>query len=213
MDGTALLNTNHYAFMGQLFLYAGPKPGSATSTEGMLFDDRVTTPNVSLYGGAGTWYHLQLISVNRNEFKVGSATAIPALGNGVTNALDYGTSYIYDGSFIANGTDLSTTGNIDNDWPCLKVDNIYGEYQVSNESFQTWIMYHPPGALSSTIDVPLSVFTWQWNADVHIPQSAPPQSWANLGNQSVGSVSHTTASRMTVYPTWSALRNLNWAPN
>jgi len=215
--GVVQLNTHHYSQPGYPWLSAGGGDSNAPLAEqadGITFDDTVSPPisPAPAYKGPGTWYHTQLVSVSRFETKTGAASAIPALGNSVTGALDYapGPSYVYVGTFKADGTNAASQQiGADNDNPALPVYDAYQEYSVKNEKFQDYIMYTPPTPpVGDSIDVPLFYYQWSWNVDVRTPSL-----WSNWNDAPTsGTITPPSGTqRMFIYPTWSSLRNLNWA--
>ncbi len=215
--GVVQLNTHHYSKPGYPWLSAGGGDSNvplAEQADGITFDDTVFPPisPAPAYNGTGTWYHTQLISVSRFETKTGAASAIPALGNSVTGALDYapGPSYVYDGRFQADGTNAASQQiGADNDSPGFLVYDAYQEYSVKNEKFQDYIMYTPPTPpVGDSIDVPLFYYQWSWNVDVRTSSL-----WSNWNDAPTGGTitPPSGTQRMFIYPTWSSLRNLNWA--
>jgi len=210
--GVVKLDADYQAQSG-LNLHAG---GGSDNIPGIYFKDTVTTPNLSIYGGTGTWYRVQLVSVNRNEYATGSTTPSGAPGNSVTGALDVthlqngGVSIVYNNQIIqADGSTFDPNHNTtaENDSPGFPVLDTYQEYKVTNETYTDYILYHPPG--SNSIDVPLFSYSWSWNADVTIPSTPLPKSWANWkGAPTGGTITPpTAATRQLKYPTWTALNN------
>ncbi len=177
-------------------LWAGPGSNN-TPPNGIQFRDSVLTP--ALYGGGGSWYHLQIATPDRSRTPYQGSTSIPAQGNGLAG-LDG--SYPYGQTFNANGTIASSP---DDDGPGFALSDMYDEYNVSNETYQMYIMYTPP---APSITVPLAYYTWQWNVDVH----QPTVGWVNAVNENTGGTisSSGAANRQYVYPTWSRIVSTAW---
>ncbi len=209
--GVIALDTRFQLDLNNLDLHAGGgADGGANGVPGVTFNDTVATP--SLYSAKGYWYHVQLISVSRYQTLANQTTVVGMLGNGVKNALDasstdpQGVTYIYGSKFAADGTAPSP---VDNDCPSNGVEDSFQEYNIKGESFQDFVMYHPPG--TGSIDVPLESFTWSWNVDVK--STGSPKSWNNWKNAPTnGTITPPSSpTRTLTYPTWSSLRNLTLA--
>ena len=216
--GAVELDSNYLAYPNQVALHAG---ADSNAVPGITFNDSVTIPNSTLYsskyGGTGSWYRVQLVSVNRTEYALNTGVASTAPGNSVPNALDYttlangGTGIVYNNQFIlADGSSYNSQKNsmAENDSPGFLVFDTYQEYKVSNEKYTDYIMYTAPG---TSIDVPLASCSWSWNADVHIPQTPLPKSWANYGSTPTGGTitPYSSATSQLNYPVWTALNQQN----
>lgn len=228
--GVVELNEFHYPNPGVLYLSAGNGNDFAPKNEqanGITFNDTVLTPMMP-YGGGGSWYHLQLASLSRFITPVATIAKpnpqpIAGRGNAVKGALDAPIknppTFKYDQTLPANGVDSDR----DNDSPSTNVLDIYGEYNISNESFQDYVMYTPPVAStpppanlpgSNSIDVPLEYFTWGWNVDVKIPATPLPKSWTNWKDAPTGGTitPPSTVTRQLLYPIWPSRTDLTF-PN
>ncbi len=207
--GVVQLNTSSPSFPGSQAVYAG-KGANNTPIAGIVFDDTVTTP-ATPYTSTGYWYHVQIATESRYRTAVGSSSSVGSVNNG--QGLDYtplqggGASYVYGVTTNADGSHASPK---DDDNPSILVTNSYQEYKAKGESFQDYIMYSPPG--TNSISVPLASFQWSWNADVKIPQTPLPKSWANWNNALTnGTITPpATVSRQTLFPVWSKLANPAW---
>ena len=221
LPGNVQINANYPAIdpdnPGVYCLWAGPGANN-TPPFGIYFVDTVTTPTVSMYGGAGTWYHLQKLTPSMYRTPP-SGSPVGSIYNGQTG-LDG--SFPYGQTFPADGSTPIPPAASDNDSPgmalqdpiLLPTPSGYKEYNIVNEKFTMYIMYTPPPPpVGDSIPVPLTDYAWSWNVDVKVPTS-PTTSWANWGNTATNgtiTVPDTDkAVRVTDFPTWSQIVRASW---
>ena len=181
------------------YLYDGPGNGSQY---GITWTATVATPSLFTQNSTqnGTlWNFVQITKPSRYRAVTGGSQQPSAL-NG-----QYGldTTYPYEpGPYSAafpGGYSASTMPSSSSDSPAVFISDTYQNYQVL-DSFQTYIMYSPPG--TDTQWVPVWVIEWYWTANDTIPGT----SWADWNNVTdAGIVRATNTESATVHPTWSNL--------
>lgn len=156
----------------------------------------------SVYGGTGSWYHLQIANPNRFRTPTGGAST-PGQGNGkmgLDEVTPYGAKFAADGSAPSNpdydgpGTALGDSGT-----------HSYQEYNIQNETYTMYIMYTPPGG----VEVPISFFTWSWNVDITVP--LPSKLWSSWGTTPTkGTITPKPAGAITSFPEWTMKADPGW---
>ncbi len=190
---------------GVYCLWAGPGP-NRTPPNGIQFNDEVglTSSQATLYGGTGTWSHLQLITPSRFRTPVGGSP-VPAASNGI-QGLDGG--FPYGGKFSADGKVPPVP---DDDGPGTPLQDPspsagYQDYKIAGEGYTTYIMYTPPGANSTA--VPIAFYNWSWNVEVQI---APTASWTSLdGVTTNGTILPGAAGAIVTFPKWAQIASPSW---
>jgi hypothetical protein len=189
--GIARLDNQDPAFPGSYALWAG---STASVKNGSQWSDSLTTPPLfpPQPNDAGTWAHLQIITAS------GTATAAPggtskSLGTGVAS-LDGGFPYAKSGGYFPD----NGTSEPEGDSPGVGLDDGYTEFSP-NYTFDTYVMYAPPGA--DTVFVPITKLHWTWTADVTKPNSGW-ESWP-IGTSPSGTLAVPSAgTSWTTEPQW-----------
>ncbi len=168
---------------------------------GIIFTTQVQTPSLFTSQGSGSWNMVQGISPNTWKMQYGK-TEEPYPDNG-KSGLD--TSYPFYPGGASSSFPQSVPANNLTAQPCdspgiPSLSNFYVRYRTA-QSFQTYIMYRPPG--SDTQWVPIWRVEWNWNADASV-MSAPGYMWSNWDDtNSPGAAAITSNSATTLFPTWS----------
>ena len=104
--------------------------------------------------------------------------------------------YTWDVSVLGHSTDVTKHAFVQ---PDVDSGGTQWTYAYASDSFNTWLMYRPPGG----IWVPLQMLTWSWGADANINPlpPAPNGTWtAENGSFVPGSPTPTEA-----YPAWTTV--------
>ncbi|MCF7676438.1 MAG: Ig-like domain-containing protein, partial [Akkermansiaceae bacterium] len=168
-------------------------PTVAADLYGMIFTGTVTTPPE---WPAGCWNSVQLIKSKR-LFTSAATGAHTYMGDGVTFNLD--TQYAYapapfSGNPVVAGS-YPADGSIhfDKDLPS---EPIVGGASIScDESFETYLMFKPPG--SDSRYVPLRKLEWQWGGSV-----SAADGWTTVTSPKGGVAP--TVTECSDHPQWSA---------
>lgn len=168
-----LLKLSHAAIPSNLPDYYSHYPGGA----GITFPSRVTTPDPDNYGGTGGWNIVQKVNPNRSRVNGGVTQTCSYNGQPSLDVVwsyagvdDYPYTILYGtqdvGVFPAN-----TLFDYLADMPAVELRVSNGGYiqepiqwldeAKGHDSFETWLMYIPPGTDSQF--VPIKKLIWFWN--------------------------------------------------
>ena len=197
------------------WLYAGA--GNPSPSRGMEWKVKVLTPSLFAAQTGGGWYFDQIVTPGRWRTKFGQAEKQwPIDGmTGLDKAHPYPPppgspsppSGMLTGSFAANNTEVKS-----GDTPGLSADNDYTNYRVQ-ETFNTYVMYVPPG--NDSLPVPLHEIDWNWKTNGNSGVQQPDGGWSNWSDSmDAGIVTSTSSAKQIVHPEWVRLvippSNTSW---
>ena len=193
--GSVQINTNDGFIVGGIVLYLGPTTN--TTYLGVQWETGLTNPALFSNETGGGWNVVQIIHVPTDNRTTTAGAVEKAPIQGLTG-LDKLYPYMpTDTAMWSNDYSLHKFG----DTPGQQVDDNHIQYNIT-QTFDTYIMYLPPGSDSQW--VPFQLSNWGWSAT---PVNRPSTSWADwpAGTSAGTPTGPSGFSRIQNHPVWQKL--------